>query len=167
MAGVNAQCTACGAPVPIETSGAFAAAEVIGVFCAACTDQQFLDGGGSVLMLQRDLDAARFPLGKVTVTPGAVAALAESGQHAVTFLARHVRGDWGAFGDCDRIEMTEAELQRGWEATEEDAKINKSNLLQHRDRIMSEYLTIRGKRLWVITSLEQGGDTTVMLPEEY
>jgi hypothetical protein len=34
-----------------------------------------------------------FPLRKVTITGGAVEALAEAGQHVATFLAGHVRGD--------------------------------------------------------------------------
>jgi hypothetical protein len=32
---------------------------------------------------------------------------------------------------------------------------------------MSEYTTGRGRRLWVITCLDGGGGTTVLLPEEY
>jgi len=63
--------------------------------------------------------------------------------------------------------LTDDELRRGWEATEDDAKINKSNLLNRRDRIMSEYRTGRGIRLWIITTLDCGGGTTVLLPEEY
>jgi len=110
---------------------------------------------------------SQLPLGKVTVTSGAVAELAESAQHAIMFLARHVRGHWGTFGDCDQIELTDDERRRGWEATEDDAKINKSNLLNRRDRIMSEYRTLPGKRLWIITSLDRDGGTTVLLPEEY
>jgi hypothetical protein len=85
----------------------------------------------------------------------------------VTFLRRHVRGDWGAFGDCDRIELTDDERRRGWEATDDGAKINKSNLFNGRDEIMSEYTTPRGKAVWVITRLDVRGRTTVLLPEEY
>jgi hypothetical protein len=32
---------------------------------------------------------------------------------------------------------------------------------------MSEYTTARGTRLWIITCLDRGGGTTVLLPEEY
>jgi hypothetical protein len=106
-------------------------------------------------------------LGKITVTPGAVAALAESAEHAVTFLSRHVKGDWGAFGDCDMVELTDDERRRGWEATDDGAKINKSNLLNRRDRIMSEYETRKGTRLWVISCLTGPVETTVLLPAEY
>ena len=110
----------------------------------------------------------RFPLGvKITITARAVEALGEASQHAVEFLVPHARGDWGAFGRCDHIELTADELQRGWEATDDSAKINKSNLLNGRDRIMSEYQTNCGIRLWVITCLDGAVGTTVLLPEEY
>jgi len=167
MAVVKGTCSACRAPLELIVAESFAAATLAAALCPACTEQHFLDTGGCILMLQRELDGARFPLGKVTITSGAVAALAESAQHAVTFLARHVRGDWGTFGDCDRIELTDDELRRGWEATDEIAKINKWNLLYRSDNIMSEYVTEQGKQIWVVTVLVRSGGTTVLLPEEY
>jgi hypothetical protein len=63
--------------------------------------------------------------------------------------------------------LTDDECRRGWEAADDSGKINKSNVLNRRDRVMSEYTTSRGRRLWVITSLGGGGGTTVFLPEEY
>jgi hypothetical protein len=167
MAVTKASCTACGAPVSVATSGIFAGVEVLGTLCAVCTDQQFLDGGGSVLTLRGELEESRFPLGKVTITPGAVALLAETAQHAVTFLERHVRGDWGEFGHYDEIHLTADEQRRGWEATDDTAKINKYNLVNGRDQIVSEFHTSRGEQLWVITSLEPAGGTTVLVPAEY
>jgi hypothetical protein len=161
------RCSACGAPFEIEVAGPFAGAEIAPAFCAACTDQQFLDQGGAVLTLRGELPGALFPLGKITVTAGAVAALAEASQHAVEFLMRHVKGDWGAVGHCDKTELTADEERRGWEATDDPAKINKWSLLNRRDRLMSEYATARGRRLWVITDLEGRSATTVLLPEEY
>jgi hypothetical protein len=167
MATVKGKCSACGAAIEVGAAGAFSGAELAASLCPACIDAQFLASGGIVLTLRRDLDGARFPLGKITITPGAVAALAESAQHVVSFLVRHVRGDWGEHGHCDRIELTEDERRRGWEATDDPGKINTSNLLNARDRLMSEYATARGRRLWVVTDLRQGGGTTVLLPEEY
>jgi hypothetical protein len=38
---------------------------------------------------------ARFHPGQVVATPGALLALDETGENAVHFLARHLRGDWG------------------------------------------------------------------------
>lgn len=122
---------------------------------------------GVVVALRQELDGARFPLGKITVTPEAVGALAAASQHAAEFLARHVRGDWGGLGRFDETELTADEERRGWEATSDPAKINRWNLLHGRDRLMSEYTTSRGTRVWVITALEGAGGTTVLLPEEY
>lgn len=135
--------------------------------CAGCTDQQFLGGGGAILRMRREPDGARFPIGKVTITGCAVEALADAGQHAATFIVRHAWGDWGEIGQFDQIELTDDERRRGWEATDNSGKIDKSNVLNRRDRIMSEYATARGKRLWVLTYLDGRGGTTVLLPEEY
>jgi hypothetical protein len=125
MARTIARCAACGAALTLETSGPFADAQVVGALCAGCGDRQFLDGGGCAFTLRTDLEGARFALGKVTITPGAVSALAESSQHAVTFLRRHVHGDWGALGDFDRIELTDDKRRRGWEATDDSAKFSR------------------------------------------
>jgi hypothetical protein len=167
MARILGKCSACGTPIEVKAAGPFAGAELVSALCPACTDQLFRDQGGAVLTLQRELEGARFPLGKVTVTAGAVKALEDASQHAAEFLARHVRGDWGTWGRCDEIQLSDDERRRGWEVTDDDAKINKINLLNGSDRIMSEYVTGRGTRLWVITSLDGSGNTTVLLPEEY
>ena len=37
---------------------------------------------------------AKFDLGQVVATPGALQAFEESGQMAAFFLDRHARGDW-------------------------------------------------------------------------
>ena len=103
----------------------------------------------------------------MTITGGAVRALASVGEHAAIYLARHARGDWGENGHFDQIELTADERGRGWEATDDSGKINKSNVLNRRERIMSGYTIAAGKRLWVITSLDGDGVTTVLLPEEY
>lgn len=146
----------------------FARADVAAALCSGCTDQEFLDRDGAILTLRRQLEGARFHLGnKITITAGAVDALGESAQHAVEFLVRHAHGDWGEFGHCDQIELTADERQRCWEATDDSGKINKSNLLNVRDRIMGDYQTSHGRRLWVITLLDGAGETTVLLPEEY
>ncbi len=154
-------------PLEVDIAEPLAGAELVAPLCPACTDCQFLDDGGAILKLQREPEGARFPLGRVTITGGAVAALANAGEHAASFLARHVRGDWGENGRFEQIELTDDELRRGWEATEDSGKINKSNVLGRRDRVMSEYRTGRGQQLWITTSLEGAGGTTVLLPEEY
>jgi hypothetical protein len=160
------QCGICGASIGVRAVGAFETANVIGATCSSCAGRQIVDEGGSSLFLRHELDGARFWLGNVTITAGAIAALAESGQHAVAFLARHMRGDWGNVGHCE-IELTNGERRLGWQATDDGAKINKSNLLNGRDSIMSEYVTAGGTRIWIVSCLDGGHGTTVMLPEEY
>jgi hypothetical protein len=63
--------------------------------------------------------------------------------------------------------LTEDERRRGWGATDDSGKINKWNLLNRCDTIMSEYRTACDKRLWVLTRLDRTPGTTVLLPEEY
>jgi hypothetical protein len=167
MAIVRGKCSACGATLELAVADTLAGAALAAALCPGCTDQQFLDGGGAILQLRHEPEGARFPLGKVTITGGAVEALEDAGQHAASFLARHARGDWGENGHVDQIALTEDEHRRGWEATDDSGRINKSNVLNHRDRIMSGYTTSGGRRLWIITCLDGGGGTTVLLPEEY
>jgi hypothetical protein len=128
---LEAKCSACGQTMKVIPGvGAFAKAEVVGGFCPTCTDGLFLDVGGAVLTLRRDVDGSLFPLGKITITPGAVDALSHSYQHVFGFLTRHVRGDWGENGRHDQLELTDDERRRGWEATDDSGKINKSNVLR-------------------------------------
>ena len=93
MSIVRGMCLACGVALDLTAADPFAGAGLAAPICPACSDCRFLDGGGAILELQRDLIGSRFPLGKVSITGGAVAALADTAQHAVEFLARHVRGD--------------------------------------------------------------------------
>ena len=89
---------------------------------------------------------ARFPLGQVVATPGALAVLTEAGQSPSGFLRRHANGDWG---DVDS----------------EDQQANENALLNG-ERLLSAYRTNRGVRLWVITEADRSV-TTLLLPEEY
>lgn len=94
---------------------------------------------------------AKFPLGRLAATPGALEAMEASGQTADFFLARHAAGDWGDVDEEDRRSNDEA--------------------LAHGDRLLSAYRTLRGLRLYVITeAIDDNGDraaTTILLPEEY
>jgi hypothetical protein len=94
---------------------------------------------------------AKFPLGQVVATPGAIEAMEKSGQTPGFFLARHVAGDWGDVSAGD------------WELND--------GALKDGSRILSAYRTLKGKKLWVITEAtdDEGNRaaTTVLLPDEY
>ena len=83
------------------------------------------------------MQPARFPLGQLAATPGALEAMEASGQTPDFFLARHQSGDWG-------------------EVNEEDRQLNDEALI-HGDRILSAYRTLKGVKLWIIT---EAADTT-------
>jgi len=57
----------------------------------------------------------KFPLGQVVATPGALAALQESGEEAAPYLRRHSGGDWGELDDHD-LRENQLSLQRGFPA---------------------------------------------------
>jgi hypothetical protein len=94
---------------------------------------------------------AKFNLGRVLATPGALEAMAESGQQAAFFLNRHVVGDWG-------------------EICQEDALLN-DEALKDGTRLLSAYSTLKGVRIWIITeAADDSGQrpaTTILLPDEY
>lgn len=92
------------------------------------------------------MPTAKFPLGQVVATPGALNALAEAGQTPLEFIARHVSGDWGELDEEDR-----AENERS---------------LNDDCRLLSAYTLRDGTRLWIITEADRSS-TTLLLPEEY
>ena len=89
---------------------------------------------------------AKFSLGSVVVTPGALEAMQESGQTPDFFLDRHVSGDWG-------------------QVDAEDWQLNDQALLDG-TRILSAYTTLKGRKLWIITEWDRSS-TTILLPEDY
>jgi hypothetical protein len=88
-----------------------------------------------------------FELGSCYITPGAMGAVLEAGQHAGQFIERHAGGDWG---ECDA----------------HDAALNDRAVESGADRVFSAYRTAAGARLWVITEWDRSA-TTVLLPDEY
>ena len=88
---------------------------------------------------------APLPLGRVVATPGALKLLAEAGEDAFGYLARHATGDWGELCEYDR-RVNELSLRHGW-------------------RVLSSY-TVGEGRVWVITEADRSA-TTLLLPEEY
>jgi hypothetical protein len=89
---------------------------------------------------------ARFPLGRIVATPGALAALEEAGEIPDTFLKRHVTGDWGEVDEHDRQE-NEFSVAHGF-------------------RLLSAYTVTNGTKLWIITEADRSA-TTILLPSEY
>ncbi len=89
---------------------------------------------------------AKFPVGRVVATPGALAALEQAGQNPIEFLDRHVTGDWGEVGQEDWAE-NEFSLREGF-------------------RLLSAYSTKEGEKLWIITERDRSV-TTILLPGEY
>jgi hypothetical protein len=87
-----------------------------------------------------------FDLGRVVATPGALAALEESGDDPYLYLGRHVTGEWGELPSADKAANTLA-LVTG-------------------ERILSSFSTSKGTKLWVITEADRSS-TCILLPEDY
>jgi hypothetical protein len=87
-----------------------------------------------------------FSLGQTVATPGALDALAASGQSPSEFLNRHVKGDWG-------------------HVNEEDKRLNDQALIDG-ERLLSAYRTNQGVRIWVITEADRSS-TCTLLPSDY
>jgi len=87
-----------------------------------------------------------FHLGQLVATPGALAALEKTGQNAMEFLSRHVRGDWGELPEEDRAE-NQLSMEKGF-------------------RLLSSYRTSANDKIRVITEADRSV-TTLLLPNEY
>jgi hypothetical protein len=88
---------------------------------------------------------ARFRLGKLVATPGALNA-APSPEALLDLVQRHASGDWGDLDAHDRRE-NEIAVRRGGL------------------RILSAY-QLDGTRFWIITESDRSV-TTILLPDEY
>ena len=89
---------------------------------------------------------AKFQLGQLLITPGAMEALKLNGASPAEFIKRHASGDWG-------------------ELDAEDARENEFSL-EHGLRLLSSYRLPDGQKLWIITEADRSC-TTLLLPEEY
>jgi len=88
----------------------------------------------------------KFQPGQIVATPGALEAFRASGESPLTFLERHLAGDWG---DLSSEDIAENELS-----------------LVHGFRLLSAYHLSDGTRVWIITEADRSV-TTFLLPEEY
>ena len=95
---------------------------------------------------------AKFNLGQIVATPGALEALQRNNTAAREYLRRHAMGDWGIV--CD-----------------EDGQLN-DQAVEDGSRILSGYLLPDETKLWIITEAAVDGQrtrpsTSLLLPEEY
>jgi hypothetical protein len=94
-----------------------------------------------------DIPRSKFKIGQLVITPGALAAITESGEPPLQFVSRHVSGDWGCL--CD-----------------EDKRLN-DEAVKDGSRIFSAYLLKDGTtKVWVITEADRSS-TCILLPDEY
>lgn len=99
------------------------------------------------------IQAPRFPLGKLVATPAAFAAIKEEGMTPFAFVARHARGDYGD------------------DLSEEDRLLNDESV-KDGSRILSAFVLSKAQeRLWCITeAVDDHGQreaTTLLLSHEY
>jgi hypothetical protein len=111
------------------------------------------------------MSKALFALGLMVATPGALQALEEAHVSPMSFLQRHVTGDWGECGKYDRTTLTPEEEELGAFATSDDAKLNKWGV-HHAGRILSAYTLATCVRIWVLTESDRSY-STILKPEEY
>jgi hypothetical protein len=88
----------------------------------------------------------KFASGTLVATPGALQAFEQSGESPLTYLQRHLCGDWGDVDVHDRAE-NEYSLQDGF-------------------RLLSAYRLSSGESIWIITEADRSS-TCILLPEEY
>ena len=92
------------------------------------------------------MERAKFLLGRLVATPGALAALRDAGQNALEFVSRHQH--------CDLRDLDE-----------EDKRENERSLVTG-SRVFSAYVLNTGVRIWAITEADRSV-TTILLPSEY
>lgn len=96
--------------------------------------------------------AAKFSLGRIVATPGAIQALQEAEQSPEHFLSLHASGGWGDLDAHDRHVNDRAIAHEG----DPDKQA----------RVVSTYRTRNGVKLYVITEWDRSV-TTILLPDEY
>ena len=105
-------------------------------------------------------NTARFPLGQIVATPGALELLQETGFSAAALVSRHVHGDWGDLCDEDRAENDFAVTRR--------LRILSCYRLVDAARLAATPTDKRSSlpTLWIITEADRSV-TTLLLPSDY
>lgn len=93
-----------------------------------------------------ETSTAKFRMGMLYATPGALDALETADESSSVFLNRHATGDWG-------------------EVSADDGQANEF-ALENGLRIFSVYRLGDGTKIWIITEADRGV-TTILLPSEY
>jgi hypothetical protein len=92
------------------------------------------------------LSQPNFKTGQMVMTAGVNDLVQRGVLNPVSYLQRHLNGDWGDLCDEDRRANNDA--------------------LTHGDRLFSSYQLTPDLKLWIITEWDRSV-TTLLLPEEY
>lgn len=105
-------------------------------------------------------NTARFPLGQIVATPGALELLEETGFSAAALVSRHSQGIWGDLCDEDRAENEFAATRR--------LRILSCYRLVDAERLAATPLDKRSAlpTIWIITEADRSV-TTLLRPDEY
>ncbi|WP_235507476.1 type I restriction endonuclease subunit M [Acidovorax sp. Leaf78] len=105
-------------------------------------------------------NTARFPLGQIVTTPGALELLQETGFSAAALISRHSQGIWGDLCEEDRAENEFAVTRR--------LRILSCYRLVDAERLAATPLDKRSAlpTIWIITEADRSV-TTLLRPDEY
>lgn len=105
-------------------------------------------------------NAARFPLGQIVATPGALALLERHGFSAAALLARHSATDWGDVDAEDRA-LNELSLAQGM-------RLMSVFRLVDAEKLAATPVPLRARlpTVWVITEWDRSY-TSLLRPDEY
>ena len=92
------------------------------------------------------MSGIKFEPGQIVATPGVLEEFRASGEDPLTYLVRHLNGDWGDLS-ADDVRENELSLKNGW-------------------RILSAYTLKTGVVIWLITEADRSS-TCILLPSEY
>lgn len=104
--------------------------------------------------------SAKFPLGQIVATPGALELLQKTGFSSVALISRHVHGDGGDLCDDDLAENDFAVTRR--------LRILSCYRLVDAERLAATPIERRSSlpTLWIITEADRSV-TTLLRPDEY
>src|SRR5262249_11833113 len=120
----------------------------------------YLERGGALVTLREPLTEALFDPGQIHVPETAIRVTEPLGGSAWPLLLRHVEGDWGAFGRAGTARGAGVRLGGDRAVIGDVARQNLEAIQRNEGRVVSEFAAVNQGRLWIITHLGEGGDTT-------